>query len=61
MSQARMHTAARWALGCMITASMGVDVEALYTVFGSCGAMVGAALTSVLALALRRRPTTGPA
>ena len=41
-----------WALGWTITASAGIDVEAQYTVFGSSGAVVVTAATSVLAIAL---------
>jgi hypothetical protein len=47
--------AATWALGWTITSSAGVDVEEQYTVFGSTGAIVVAALTSVLPVALARR------
>jgi hypothetical protein len=43
-----------WALGWTITASIGVDVESRYTVFGSSGAIVVALATSVVPLALRR-------
>ena len=46
---------ALWALGWTITASAGIDVEAQYTVFGSSGALVVTAATSVLAIALARR------
>lgn len=41
-----------WALGWTITASAGIDVEAQYTVFGSSGAVIVTAATSVLAIAL---------
>ncbi|MFN8049824.1 MAG: hypothetical protein U0Q22_00090 [Acidimicrobiales bacterium] len=41
-----------WALGWTITASAGIDVEAQYTTFGSSGALVVTALTSVLAITL---------
>ena len=51
---------ATWALGWVVTATIGVDVEAQYTVFGSSGAIVVAALTSILPLALRRRPEPVP-
>jgi hypothetical protein len=44
-----------WALGWTITASAGIDVEAQYTVFGSSGAIVVTAATSVLPIALARR------
>lgn len=44
--------AALWALGWTITTAAGIDVEAQYTVFGSSGALVVTACTSVLALAL---------
>jgi hypothetical protein len=47
---------ALWALGWAITASIGVDVETQYTVFGSSGAVVVTALSAVLPalLAVRR-------
>jgi hypothetical protein len=48
--------AALWALGWTITSSAGIDVEAQYTVFGSSGALVVTALTSVLAITLARDP-----
>jgi len=41
-----------WALGWTITASAGIDVEAQYAVFGSSGAVVVTAATSLLAIAL---------
>jgi hypothetical protein len=47
--------AALWALGWTITASAGIDVEAQYTVFGSSGAIVVTAATSVLPFALARK------
>jgi hypothetical protein len=43
-----------WALGWTITTAAGIDVEAQYTVFGSSGAIVVTAGTSVLAIALSR-------
>jgi hypothetical protein len=43
-----------WALGWTITTAAGIDVEAQYTVFGSSGALVVTAATSVLAIALDR-------
>lgn len=43
-----------WALGWTITTAAGIDVEAQYTVFGSSGAIVVTAATSVLAIALDR-------
>lgn len=52
-----------WALGWTITAAAGIDVEAQYTVFGSSGAIVVTAATSLLAIALsnsRRTPTKDP-
>ncbi len=49
--------AAVWALGWTITSSIGVDVEAQYTVFGSSGALVVTALTSILPVELARRAT----
>ncbi len=47
--------AGAWALGWTITSSIGVDVEAQYTVFGSSGALVVTALTSILPIELARR------
>ena len=44
-----------WALGWTITSSAGIDVESQYTVFGSSGAIVVTAATSVLPIALQRR------
>ncbi len=44
-----------WALGWITTASAGIDVESQYTVFGSSGALVVTAGTSVLAITLARR------
>lgn len=44
-----------WALGWTVTASAGIDVESQYTVFGSSGALVVAAGTSVLAVVLADR------
>ena len=50
-----------WALGWTITASAGIDVESQYTVFGSTGAVVVTAATSVLALTLANsRPDADP-
>ncbi len=46
--------AALWALGWTITYAFGVDVEAQYTVFGSSGAIVVTALTSILPIRLAR-------
>jgi hypothetical protein len=46
--------AALWALGWTITASAGIDVEAQYTVFGSSGAVVVTAATSILPIWLAR-------
>jgi len=48
-----------WALGWTTTAAAGIDVEAQYTVFGSSGAVVVTAATSVLAIALNSRPEAG--
>ncbi|HWM21572.1 MAG TPA: hypothetical protein VNO51_17905 [Ilumatobacteraceae bacterium] len=48
-----------WALGWTTTASAGIDVESQYTVFGSSGALVVTAATSVLAIALASRPERG--
>lgn len=47
--------AAVWALGWTITTSIGVQVDERFTVFGSSGAVVVAALTSVLPLVIARR------
>jgi hypothetical protein len=44
-----------WALGWTITSAAGIDVEAQYTVFGSSGAIVVTAATSVLTVLLTRR------
>jgi hypothetical protein len=44
-----------WALGWTITSSAGIDVDAQYTVFGSSGAVVVTALTSILPIELARR------
>ncbi len=49
-----------WALGWTITTAAGVDVEAQYTVFGSSGALVVTALTSVLPIELARRQQRAP-
>lgn len=46
---------AAWALGWAITASIGVDVETQYTVFGSSGALTVTVLTVVLPLRLAGR------
>lgn len=50
-----VYLAGLWALGWTITASAGVDVEAQYTSFGSTGAIVVTAATSILPIALDRR------
>jgi hypothetical protein len=52
--------AALWALGWIITSSAGIDAEAQYTVFGSSGAIVVTALTSVLPIELARRQQRAP-
>jgi hypothetical protein len=44
-----------WALGWAVTYAAGIDVEAQYTVFGSSGAIVVTALTSILPIELARR------
>jgi hypothetical protein len=44
-----------WALGWTVTYFAGIDVEAQYTVFGSSGAVVVTALTSILPIELARR------
>ena len=49
-----------WALGWTITASAGIDVEAQYTVFGSSGALVVTAATSILPIELARRQRLRP-
>lgn len=46
---------AAWALGWAITASIGVDVETQYTVFGSSGALAVTLMTVVLPLRLAGR------
>ncbi len=51
--------AALWALGWTITSSAGIDVEAQYTVFGSSGAIVVTALTSILPIELAKRSEQG--
>jgi hypothetical protein len=43
-----------WALGWAITYAAGIDVDAQYTVFGSSGALVVTALTSILPIELAR-------
>ena len=50
-----MFLAASWAAGWAITTSIGVRVEEQFTVFGSAGAIVVTALTTVLPLALDHR------
>jgi hypothetical protein len=50
-----VYLAVVWALGWAITTSIGVEVDERFTVFGSSGAVVVAALTSVLPLVLARR------
>lgn len=52
-----IYLAVAWALGWTVTASIGVQVGEQFTVFGSAGALVVAALTSVLPLALQRTTT----
>jgi hypothetical protein len=52
--------AALWALGWIITSAAGIDVEAQYTVFGSSGALIVTALTSVLPIELARRQQRAP-
>jgi hypothetical protein len=47
--------AALWALGWTITTAAGIDVEAQYTVFGSSGAIVVTAATSILPILLAKR------
>src|SRR4051794_13772717 len=47
--------AGSWALGWTITYSVGIDVDAQYTLFGSSGALVATALTSILPIELARR------
>jgi len=49
--------AAFWALGWTVTTSIGVQVDEQFSVFGSSGAVVVTALTTVLPLALRRART----
>jgi hypothetical protein len=50
-----------FAIGWTITASAGIDVESQYTVFGSSGALVVTAATSVLAILLASRAATSTA
>jgi hypothetical protein len=50
------YLAVVWALGWAISTSIGVQVDERFTVFGSSGAIVVALLTSVLPLALTRKP-----
>lgn len=52
--------AGSWALGWTITASAGIDVEAQYTSFGSSGAIVVTAATSILPIALDRHRRRAP-
>jgi hypothetical protein len=46
---------ALWALGWVVTASAGIDVESQFTVFGASGAAVFAVLSGLLLLAGLRR------
>jgi hypothetical protein len=50
-----VELAGLWALGWTITSSAGIDVDAQYTVFGSSGAVVVTAATSVLPILLANR------
>ena len=45
-----------WAAGWAVTTAAGIRVDEQFTVFGSSGAIVAAALTAVLPLALNRHP-----
>jgi hypothetical protein len=47
-----------WATGWAVTTAGGIQVDEQFTVFGSSGAIVAAALTAVLPLALNRHPAT---
>ena len=49
-----VYLASVWAVGWVVPALIGVQVEQQFTVFGSSGAVVVALLTSVLPLVLRR-------
>lgn len=49
-----VYLAAVWAVGWIVTASIGIQVEKQFTVFGSAGAIVVAALTCLLPLTLDR-------
>lgn len=51
------YLASAWALGWIITTSVGVQVTDHFTVFGAAGAVTVAALTSVLPLFLSRSTT----
>jgi hypothetical protein len=44
-----------WALGWLVTTSIGVAVDQQFIVFGSSGALVVTALTAVLPLVLTRK------
>lgn len=57
-----LATGPLWALGWTVTALVGVDVAARYTVFGSTGAIVVCVLSGLLLDRLRApRPVTAPA
>jgi hypothetical protein len=49
-----VYLAAAWALGWIVTTSIGVRVDEQFTVFGSAGALTVAALTAILPLRLSR-------
>ncbi|MET0789565.1 MAG: hypothetical protein ABWY33_10010 [Cellulomonas sp.] len=47
-----------WATGWAVTSAFGIQVDDQFTVFGSSGALVVAALTAVLPVALKRTATS---
>ena len=51
------YLAAVWALGWVVTTSIGVQVEEQFTVFGSAGALTVTLLTAVLPVVLARSAT----
>jgi hypothetical protein len=50
-----------WAVGWVVSASIGVDVAAQFTVFGASGCLVFAILSGLLLMAGKRNPTETPA
>ena len=49
-----------WALGWVVSTSIGIRVDEQFTVFGSSGALVATALTAVLPWTLRRHAAGSP-